>query len=424
MPDIRNIQSATQDLLIGVDPAWSNAPLSGPFQALTNDNTSNLWWYTEKVPGHDGYFWLHNAETADVIGINPKGGISSGSQLQSQLPVNEAHQWWTTVPVKDKPGYFWLESAVGGLAIDISSTGGLHSGSALQVLDRKSEDNQYWTWADVPHVSAAGLVGSNNYFLFGGYDKDNGFIPLNEVVVTVTITEDLIGTPQFSFQLNCWSPKPTKREQRNDGGNYDVWQQYGIQGAPGSNKISSFAENWPQNNPSLIDGLFEITTPDFWSLADTGTKMEAGTQITIILSQLNGSSGPISGSFVIAANGSKAASEPIKIIGQQLGPIQLPNGNVVANPGVVTSQNLAPIAAMQMNIVAYGTPNGQPSPTTTFTKGKGTIQYYSSTPMTVLNGPPTDVAAPGTDTGENSNCTYGTLPQGTSGLYLQTFGHS
>ena len=44
--------------------------------------------------------------------------------------------------------------------------------------------------------------------------------------------------------------------------------------------------------------------------------------------------------------------------------------------------------------------------------------------MTVLNGPPTDAAAPNTITGEQSNCTYGTLPQGTSKLYLQTFSHS
>jgi hypothetical protein len=80
MPNIRNIQSASQHLLIGVDPVWISAPLGAPFQALTNDNTSNLWWYTEDVPGKAGYFWLHNAETADVIGINKQGGIRSGSK--------------------------------------------------------------------------------------------------------------------------------------------------------------------------------------------------------------------------------------------------------------------------------------------------------------------------------------------------------
>jgi hypothetical protein len=423
MPNIRNLQSATDDLLIGVDPAWINAPLGAPFQALSNDDTSNLWWYSEDVPNHAGYFWLHNAETADVIGINPQGGIRAGSQLQSQIQANEPSQWWTTVEVADRPGYFWLKSAANDLFIDIDNAGGIGSGSQLQVLNQKRESNQWWTWVEVPHVAAppvvdgaTGLTSNNNYFLFGGYDPAAGYIALNEVVVTVTITEELIGTPQFSFQLNGWSPKPTTQEHRTDGNNYDVWQQYGLSWEPGfGNQVGSFAENWPQNNPSLTDGLFEIIPPGFWNLSDNGTKMAAGTVITIILSQLDGSTGPVSGSLVVVGNSSTAASQPINIIGQQL---------LGSNAGVATSQDLAPVAAMQLSIVAWGTPNGQASPETLFTSGAGTIEYFSTTPMTVLNGPPTDVAVPGTITGETSNCTYGTLPQGTSKLYVQTFGHS
>src|ERR1700683_3036951 len=106
MPDIRNVQSATDNLLIGVDPARISAPLGASLQALSNGNTSNLWWYTEDVPGHAGYFWLHNAETADVIGINPQGGIGSGSRLQSQRQASESSQWWTTVQVPDETGAF------------------------------------------------------------------------------------------------------------------------------------------------------------------------------------------------------------------------------------------------------------------------------------------------------------------------------
>jgi hypothetical protein len=66
--------------------------------------------------GHAGYFWLHNAETADVIRINPRGGIRPGSQFQSQPQATESSQWWTTVEVADKAGYFWLKSAAGHLA--------------------------------------------------------------------------------------------------------------------------------------------------------------------------------------------------------------------------------------------------------------------------------------------------------------------
>ena len=422
MPNIRNLQSGVSDLLIGVDPAWINAPLGAPLQALTNDDTSNEWWYSEDVPGQPGFFWLHNAEAADVIGINPKGGLRSGSPLQSQTQANKASQWWTAVEVANKPGYFWLKSAAGDFVIDINNAGGVRSGSQLQILDKKDEANQWWTRVEVPHVGAPpvingvkGLTSNNNYFLFGGYDQATGYVALNEVVVTITIAEDLIGNPPCSFQLNCWSPKPNKQEQRSDGNNYDVWQQYGF-GWPGSgDQFQSFAENWPENNPNLPAGLFNLTSPNFWTVSDNGQKIPAGTVITIILNQLSGETGPISGCFVVAANGSNAASQQINIIGSQL---------AGANAGVATSKVLAPIVALQMNVVAWGTPAGQPSPTTKFTSGAGTIEYFSSTPLSVLSTVPTDVAAPSTITGETSNCAYGTLPQGESKLFVQSFGHS
>jgi hypothetical protein len=411
MPNIRNIQSATGSLIMGIDPARDSAPLGASIQALSIGTSSNLWWYSEDVPGRAGYLWLHNAETVDVIGINPQGGTGSGAQLQSQRQAAVDTQWWTTEDVPGKPGYFYLKSAANGLVIDINNAGGIHSGSRLQVLDQKNEDNQYWTWVEVPHVVESGLKSSNNYFLFGGYDQQLGYIALNEVVISINITDDLIGNPPCSLQLNCWSPKPNRQEERADGGLYDVWQQYGLSWEPGfGNLVGSYAENWPQDNGP---NLFNLVPSGFWSIEDNGTKIPAGTLITIILSQLNGASGPISGSFVVVANGSSAQSQTINLIGQPL-----------AGGGPITAKDLAPIAAMQMNIVAWGTPAGQPSPTTIFTKGAGTIQYFSTTPMTVVSGPPSDVAAPNTITGENSNCTYGTLPKGTSKLYVQTFGHS
>jgi hypothetical protein len=416
MPGILNFQSAAH-LMIGVDPSWNGVPLGAPLQALLNSNTSNQWWYQVAVPKQPGYFWLHNAETNGVIGINPTGGvIQSGSPLQTQPKVAEPRQWWTTVPVPRKEGYFYLQSAVKDLVIDISSAGGISSGSQLQVASQTKKTSQWWTGIPVPLVAATtSLQGNNNYFLFGGYDTKTGYVPLNEVVVTITITEDLIGNPPFSFQLNCWSPNPTLREQRADGGNYDVWQQYGLSWEPGfGNGYGSFVENWPQNNPNLPNGLFFIVPPSFWNLTGNGTNMAAGTQIQIVLLQLNGTTGPVSGSLVAVGNGSTALNQVIDIIGQPL----------ANSTGVVTSRNLAPIVAMQMNIVAYGTPPGQPSPTTVFTKGAGTIEYSSSTPMTVISGLPSDADPTVPGTGEASNCTYGQLPQGSSNLYVQTFNHS
>lgn len=150
------------------------------------------------------------------------------------------------------------------------------------------------------------------------------------MVVTINITDDLIGTPPCSLQLNRWSPKPNKQEQRQDGGSFDAWQQYGLSWEPGfGNLVGSYAENWPNSGPNL----FNIVPAGFWSIEDSGTKIPAGTAITIILSQLNRNTGSISGSVVVVANGSSAA--------------------------------------LQMNIIAWGTPAGQPSPKTIFTKGGG-----------------------------------------------------
>jgi hypothetical protein len=391
----------------GVDLAWLNAPTGVPVQALFNNDTSGFWWITEPVPGKSEYFWLQLAEGGAVIGINPQGGIGPGSQLQLQRKDHGANQWWTAVEAPGRPGHYWLISAVGGLVIEIGSTA-TGPGPQLQLADRRIGTEQWWTWADVPLVSppTSGLWGNHNYFLAGGYDQATGFIPLNEVVVTIQLTEDLIGGTQFSFQLNCWSPNPTMQEQRTDGPLYDVWQQYGLQGGFWlGDKVASFAENWPSSGLQL----FEIQPPGFYRIADGGKKMLAGTYTTINPTQLGGLTGPISGSRVVVSDATQTARQDIKIIGSPL-----------ISGGKATSNDLAPIAALQMNIVAWGTITGQPFGNTVFTSGAGTIEYFSSTPMTVLNGPLADVDAL-FGTGETSTMTYGELPQGTSNRFLQTF---
>jgi len=87
----------------------------------------------------------------------------------------------------------------------------------------------------------------------------------------------------------------------------------------------------------------------------------------------------------------------------------------------VTSAELAPIVALELNLVGPG--NLQ---TTRFRSGAGTITYSSSTTLTAQNAIPLCAAlgknAP--TTGESSNSVYGLLPSLPASTLVQSFGWS
>jgi len=387
---INYLQSASQNLVIDINNS-GGIESGSPLQALVQKTEANQWWTTLPVPDVPGYFWIVSAVDGLVIDINNTGGIKSGSTLQALVQKNEANQYWTTQAVADKPGYFWIVSSY-GLVIDINSTGGIRSGSPLQALTQKNEANQWWKWVAAPVASPPTTLGSNsNYYLYGGVNSSGAYIPLENIVVTIDITQDIVGTPPFNFQLNAYSPK----------NNVDGWQQYGISMAPGSTQLNSFAENWPLSG----NNLFNIEPNGFASIPNQ-TTIPAGYKIVIQLTY--GSSSNIDGSVVTVWNGgTKLGSQTISLIGQPL-----------AAGGKISEADLAPIVAYQLNLVAWAN-----SEVAALSSGAGTITYASSTPMTAISGRPPD-AESNYITAETANSIYSVVPSGTSGSFSQPFGVS
>ena len=188
----------------------------------------------DQVPG-SGLAGLLLDSRAPTISLSAstQNRPKSGLQLKAVVTEFDENQFWQTFDVPGQPGYFLIASAVEGLVVDIDNAGGVKSGSRLQVLGKKSAPNQYWKWVEPAQAPApsSGLGSWSNYFLYGGTTAKGDYIPLGDVDIAITITEDLVGTPPFSFQLNALSPEklPATSPQF-----LDAWQQYGISLAPGS----------------------------------------------------------------------------------------------------------------------------------------------------------------------------------------------
>jgi hypothetical protein len=289
------LQNVQGNLVVDVSTA-GGVTIGSALQVLDRKPESNQWWTPQPVPGWPGYFWIQSLDGL-VIGIDDSGGVRSGSRLQALNITNATNQYWKTEDVPGLPGYFWLVSADGGFVIDIDSSGGVRSGSPLQALDKKSPDNnQYWTWADVPQAPApAGGLGSwSNYFVYGGTDANGVPIPLEEVGMEITITEDLAGNPPCSFQLNALSPLLPKEPA---AGQYvSAWQQYGTSFIPGTSQLNSFANNWSvaglEASPNYF--LFNLEPNGFVTLANQ-TTIPKGSIITVTLNDLPPPAGAIGG---------------------------------------------------------------------------------------------------------------------------------
>ena len=241
---------------------------------------------------------------------------------------------------------------------------------------------------------SAGLGSNSNYYLWGGLTSSGKYIPLLDLVVTIDVTQDIVGTPPFNFQLNAYSP-------HNE---LDGWQQYGISMAPGSTQLNSFAENWPLSG----NNLFNIEPSGFVNIPNQ-TTIPAGYRIVVKLTYAGDGTGNVNGSVVTVfdGNGTSLGSQTISLIGQPL-----------AAGGTISEADLAPIISFQLNLVAWAN-----SEVTALTSGAGTISYSSSTPMTAQNGEPSD-AESGYITAETANSTYDVLFSGASNYFVQAFGVS
>ena len=405
---------------LAIGPA-NNAP-AGAYLAVSQQfgatNQTDVFLIDNN--GQLNFFWVDNAGAWNgPQKIGPIGLANPGAPLAASQQFGIGNQ--TDVFVVGKNGQldvFWVDgtgawsgplaigaanNAPAGAALAASQQIGIANQTDVFVIDNNGNLDVFWVvgsgaW-NGPLVRgpvaapAAGLGSNSNYYLWGGLNKSGQNIPLLDLVVTITVTGDLVGTPPFNFQLNAWSPK----------NELDGWQQYGISMAPGSTQLNSFAENWPLSG----NNLFNIEPAGFVNIPNQ-TTIPAGYQIIVQLTYTNDGTGNVNGSVVtVKNNGVILGSQTIPLIGQPL-----------AADGTITEAALAPIIALQTNLVAWAN-----SEVTALTSGVGIITYSSSTAMTAINSAP---AGDESDyiTAETANSTYSTLFTGENTFFVQTFGVS
>jgi len=236
-----------------------------------------------------------------------------------------------------------------------------------------------------PRVAApsAGLGSNSNYFFYSPGAKAgtvNNLIGLN---VTIDIDTDLTGSDGFGFQINAYSAK----------GDYDGAQQYLIYLSPhGGGQLTSMVDNWQSTSQQLVNDQVKLASLPSHTLP-------AGYRLTISL--LSDTSGRITGAKYAAFDkqGNAIGSNTITLL----------------SVGGVTTADLAPIVAFQLNLVDYL--NGG---STTLSSGGGTITYTASTTMTVTNQVPSEVDWD-FSTEETANSVYSLLPAAPSTSFTQSF---
>jgi len=257
-----------------------------------------------------------------------------------------------------------------------------------------------------------GFGGAAQYVLQGPTEKDKSYVALQGLVVEIKIIDAIKISPlsglsptnstaqPISFQINGFSQKNDKTI---------CWQQYGVGMSPGSNQLTSFAENWPQalNTNSKAPNVFNLGSANSVPLPDDLT-IPAGWTIRLAFNQQT--DGTITGFNCSVSDSAGAAvgkNLDISLVGQPL-----------AAGGKIGQNDLAKMVAFQVVLVGWAN-----SAYATLTSGSGKIICSSSsqTPLTASTSWPPD-ADGSNGTGEEANSTYGSLPAEASASLTQTFG--
>ena len=257
------------------------------------------------------------------------------------------------------------------------------------LVDKNGQLNIFWVdgagaWngpqlrADPVAPPAAGLGSNSNYILA------NNCNPLLGLTITIEVTEDIVcqsasgPTTGFGFQLNAYSPK----------NELSAWQQYVI--ALFEAELIGAVDNWPVSGPNIINNFFNLAaTP-------ASNHLPAGWQVKIALQ--NDANNNITGAtYTVIDNNGKTQANVNKVLTSISG---------------VTSADLAPIVAFELNVV--GPVNGESA---VLTSGAGTITYAAQSSMTVLNAEPSCTES-GYITAETAN---GSLSATPSTMFTQPF---
>jgi hypothetical protein len=252
--------------------------------------------------------------------------------------------------------------------------------------------------------------GSNsNYFLC-----NNGVV-LDGVTVVIDITEDMVcalasngHTPQnpaqFSFQLNAYSTLTGDA----------CWQQfvfYVANNASGPGAVlAAMVETWPSAAFAASGGfkgdLINSTAKSNTSVNLPGQMLPAGYKLTITLGN-DDNYNINSATFAVLDNNSNQVMNETVLL------TSLTTDNT--GGGAVTTPDLSPIVAFQLNIV------GAWNATALFLKGAGTITYYAASPLTAVTSHPPYAGATNWRTNETANTVYGPIPPGELMGQIQAF---
>jgi hypothetical protein len=225
----------------------------------------------------------------------------------------------------------------------------------------------------------AGLGSNSNYIVLNADSQ-----PILDLSISICISEDIVGSVGFGFQLNGYSP------QNETCG----WQQYGI-AVLNDAEITGFVDNWPWNPlgaPNIINDFFSL------SALSSANTLPAGYQLTITLA--NDADGNVTGATYIVVDRQNVTRAEVQV-------------SLLA---IAPAADIAPIIAFELDLV--GPDNGQHS---VLSSGAGTITYSASNLLTIASTLPPDAEASNTITGETANSFYGELPAGSASQFTQSF---
>jgi hypothetical protein len=388
--NVIDILHASPETGTGVD-AW-------PQKSSGTDN--QLW---EFVPSPiTNYFLIKSKLNGLILQVPPDNPPVPGLALDvstSDDVSNAAaapHQLWQFCEDPLGSGYFYIISKLNGFVIDImeSST---KPGTLLDLYPPKplglgTGENQLWQvvggsfpspvhWAPAP---TSGLKSNSNYVMVANCAN------LTDISLTVHVTEDIVTTDAFGFQLNACSPK----------GSYVGAQQYCIRLNPQSTFLECVVNNWtsPTANDALIYQTFPFETPPI-------VVLPAGSVLDISLQ--NDASGNITGAQYSAFDNN----------GKQIGAHTFTLTELNTMSGCeVGPDDLAPIVCFMVVLVGWG---GGAS--TRLSSGAGSMTMTSSAKGFQVS----DRFPPCIDffneTLETANSAYGLLPGSPNGSFTQTF---
>ena len=230
---------------------------------------------------------------------------------------------------------------------------------------------------------SAGLGSNSNYFLYSPGAQAGTVNNLTRLSVTINVDADITGSDGFGFQVNAYSAK----------GDVDGAQQYLIYLSPhGSAQLTCMVDNWQSTSKQLINQQVKLASLSSHTLPQ---------RYALTITLANDTKGRVTAATYTAsdANGKSIGSHTITLL----------------DVGGVTTTDLAPIVAFQLNFVDYL--NGG---ATTLSSGNGTITYTADQAMTAASSVPPEVDW-NFSTEETANSVYGLLPATPARSFTQWF---